>query len=303
MYFRVCALDNLGKSCPFGACNLSRFYRKRLVFEHCVREVVERRRLEAWVKDVRAKSSYSLCRFGFLFVLISIHCAKPCFRPFFNLLLTHGAVSVGVLRGQPASARIPPRSLRLSDRVSTSSPGAWETAGRRWPSSPAVEWMVPRPGRPQRRRRARVRKGPRSPSGPTPSPATPAGTPSSAPASSTPSAPFRGHERPRQDHGPGNSGLPQGRARRPRPPGGDSGQPCREWTKGSHSPGPRRAARRCSSRERGDWPGPAGRAFTGGRRQERGRRASAWTVTAAGIRFPGAQGRPRPAQIPDAAVG
>ena len=36
-----------------------------------------------------------------------------------------------------------PRSLRLSDRVSTSSPGAWETAGRRWPSSPAVEWMVP----------------------------------------------------------------------------------------------------------------------------------------------------------------
>ena len=36
-----------------------------------------------------------------------------------------------------------PSSLRLSDRVSTSSPGAWETAGRRWPSSPAVEWMVP----------------------------------------------------------------------------------------------------------------------------------------------------------------
>ena len=36
-----------------------------------------------------------------------------------------------------------PRSLRLSDRVSTSSPGAWETAGRRWPSSTAVEWMVP----------------------------------------------------------------------------------------------------------------------------------------------------------------
>ena len=65
MYFRVCALDNLGKSCPFGACNLFRFYRKRLVFEHCVRDVVERRRLEAWVKDVRAKSSYSLCRFGF----------------------------------------------------------------------------------------------------------------------------------------------------------------------------------------------------------------------------------------------
>ena len=41
-------------------------------------------------------------------------------------------------------------------------------------------------------------------------------------------------------------------------PGGGSSQPCREWTMGSHSPDPRRAAGRCSSRERGDWPRPAG---------------------------------------------
>ena len=72
-------------------------------------------------------------------------------------------------------------------------------------------------------------------------------------------------------------------------PGGGSSQPCREWTMGSHSPDPRRAARRCSSRERGDWPGPAGRACTGRmayvgaaarqgvRRRGRGRSASAWT--------------------------
>jgi hypothetical protein len=58
-------------------------------------------------------------------------------------------------------------------------------------------------------------------------------------------------------------------------PGGGSGQPCREWTMGSHSPGLRRAARRCSSREGGDWPGPAGRACTGGRRPERRRAAPA----------------------------
>ena len=46
--------------------------------------------------------------------------------------------------------------------------------------------------------------------------------------------------------------------------GGGSSQPCREWTMGSHSPDPRRAARRCSSRERGDWPRPAGSACTAG---------------------------------------
>ena len=136
---------------------------------------------------------------------------------------------------------------------------------------PGGEWMVP--GRAARSADAGPvfgkAPGPRQS---TPSPATPPGTPSSAPASSTPSAPLRGHERPRQDHGPGNSGLPRGETCAP---GGGSGQPCREWTKGSHSPGSRRAARRCSSRDRGDWPGPAGRACTGGRRPERRRAAPA----------------------------
>ena len=134
----------------------------------------------------------------------------------------------------------------------------------------------PRPGRPQRRRRARVRKGPRSPSGPRPLRLRRQG---------------RRHRRrraprhPRRFEGMSVRGRTMARGtaafRRGEPaapaPGGGSGQPCREWTMGSHSPGLRRAARRCSSRERGDWPGPAGRACTGGRRQERGRRASAWT--------------------------
>ena len=126
----------------------------------------------------------------------------------------------------------------------------------------------------------------------TPSPATPPGTPSSTPANSTPSAPLRGHERPRQDHGPGNSGLPRGETCAP---GGGSGQPRREWTKGSHSPGSRRAARRCSSRERGDWPGPAGRACTGGRRPERRRAAPAqqWRAPTARRTYPSAEPKPR----------
>ena len=156
----------------------------------------------------------------------------------------------GTLRREPVF----PRSLRLSDRVSTSSPGAWETAGRRWPSSPAVEWMVPG--------RADHSADAGSVFGKAPGPRQvhalsgyAAGTPSSAPASSTPSAPsapFRGHERPRQDHGPGTAAF-----RRPAPPAG-------EWPaapgmdQGSHSPGSRRAARRCSSRDRGDWPGTCG---------------------------------------------
>ena len=193
-----------------------------------------------------------------------------------------------------------PRSLRLSDRVSTSSPGAWETAGRRWPSSPAVEWMVP--GRPQRRRRARVRKGPRSPSGPHPLGLRRQG---------------RRHRRrraprhPRRSEGMSFRGSTMARGtaafRRGETcaPGGGSGQPCREWTKGSHSPDPRRAARRCSSRERGDWPGPAGRACTGGRRPERRRaapaqrgRARARAERGAGTRtagrtYPSAEPQPR----------
>ena len=142
------------------------------------------------------------------------------------------------------------RSLRLSDRVSTSSPGEWETAGRR----------------------ARVRKGPRSPSGPHALGLRRQG---------------RRHRRRRAPRHPRRSegmsvrgrtmdrGTAAFRGGRPAPPGGGSGQPCREWTKGSHSPGSRRAARRCSSRERGDWPGPAGRACTGGRRPERRRAAPA----------------------------
>ena len=109
----------------------------------------------------------------------------------------------------------------------------------------------PRPGRPQRQRRARVRKGPRS----------------------TPSAPFRGHERPRQDHGPGNSGLPQGGDLRPRLP--------RIFRTGGRArraaPGCRQVQWRCSSRERGDRPGPAGRACTGSTPAGTGGSASAWT--------------------------
>ena len=129
-----------------------------------------------------------------------------------------------------------PCSLRLSDRVSTSSPGPGKTAGRR----------------------ARVRKGPRPPSGP---------------------------RHPRRFEGMSVRGRTMARGtaafRRGEPaapaPGGDSGQPRREWTKGSHSPGSRRAARRCSSRERGDWPGPAGRACTGSTPAGTGGSASAWT--------------------------
>ena len=140
-----------------------------------------------------------------------------------------------------------PRSLRLSDRVSTSSPGAWETAGRRWPSPTAVEWMVP--GWADHSANA----GPAFGKAP-------------------------GPRHPRRSEGMSVRGRTMARGtaacRRGEPaapaPGGGSGQPCREWTMGSHSPGLRRAARRCSSRERGDWPGPAGRACTGGRRQERG---------------------------------
>ena len=51
-----------------------------MVFEHCIREVVERRRLEAWVREVRAIgqaircadlvfirfNSYSLCKIVFI---------------------------------------------------------------------------------------------------------------------------------------------------------------------------------------------------------------------------------------------
>ena len=174
-----------------------------------------------------------------------------------------------------------PRSLRLSDRVSTSSPGAWETAGRR----------------------ARVRKGPRSPSGPRPLRLRRQG---------------RRHRRrraprhPRRFEGMSVRGRTMDRGteacRRGEPavpaPGGGSGQPCREWTKGSHSPGSRRAARRCSSREGGDWPGPAGRACTGSTPAGTGGSASAWTwpPPESGSRGTGGR-RPRPARTPDAAVG
>ena len=185
--------------------------------------------------------------------------------PIFNLLLTHGAVSAGVLRGQPASARIPP--VHFGFRTGSPRPlrgrGRGQDAGgrppRRWNGwSPAGPPTAPTPGPRSERPPVPVRS--------TPSPATPAGTPSSAPASSTPSAPFRGHERPRQDHGPGNSGLPQGGDLHPRLP--------RIFRTGGRArraaPGCPQVQWRCSSRERGDWPGPAGRACTGGRRQERG---------------------------------
>ena len=62
-------------------------------------------------------------------------------------------------------------------------------------------------------------------------------------------------------------------------PGGGSGQPCREWTMGSHSPGLRRAARRCSSRERGDLTGTCGQGLHSG-----------------GERRHGANGEPEPGQ-------
>ena len=235
----------------------------------------------------------------------------------------HGAVCAGVLRGQPASARIPPVHFGFR----TGSPRPLRRRGRRQDASGRLPWRwngwspagpptAPTPGSRSERPPVPVRS--------TPSPATPPGTPSPAPASSTPSAPsapLGGHERPRQDHGPGNSGLPQGGDLRPRlhgqgmdaggrpegggpgtrqprifrtggrarragraagrsggavpAPGGGSSQPCREWTIGSHSPDSRRAAGRCSSRERGDWPGPAGSACTGRRRTERRRAAPA----------------------------
>ena len=140
--------------------------------------------------------------------------------PIFNLLLTHGAVSAGMLRGQPASARIP--SVHFGFRTGSPPPlrgrGRRQDAGgrlpRRWNGwSPAGLTTAPTPGPRSERPPVPVRS--------THSRATPPGTPSSAPASSapsTPSAPFRGHERPRQDHGPGNSGLPQGGDLRPRLP-------------------------------------------------------------------------------------
>ena len=88
------------------------------------------------------------------------------------------------------------------------------------------------------------------------------------------------------------------------------GETCALGRRGYSAPAgePRRAAPgcpqvqwRCSSRERGDWPGPAGRACTGGGGRNGGKRFS-MDVAAAGSRFPGAKGgrRPRPAQVPDA---
>ena len=132
-------------------------------------------------------------------------------------------------------ARIPPGhfGFRTGSPRPLRGRGRRQDAGgrppRRWNGwSPAGPPTAPTPGPRSERPPVPVRS--------TPSPATPPGTPSSAPASSTPSAPsapFRGHERPRQDHGPGNRGLPQGRARRPGPrrgqrpavPGMDQGIP------------------------------------------------------------------------------
>ena len=136
-----------------------------------------------------------------------------------------GAVSAGVLRGQPASARIPP--VHFGFRTGSPRPlrgrGRRQDAGGRLPRRwngwfPAGPPAAPTPGPCSERPPVPVRS--------TPSRATPPGTPSSAPARSTPSAPLRGHERPRQDHGRGNSGLPRGEQRP--------------------------SARRGSSRERGD---------------------------------------------------
>ena len=114
-----------------------------------------------------------------------------------------------------------PRSLRLSDRVSTSSPGAWETAGRRWPSSPAVEWMVPGWAAHSANAGPVFGKAPGPPSGPHPLRLRRQGRRHRrrrAPRYSRHPPPLRGDERPRQDHGPGNRGLPQGGDLRPRLP-------------------------------------------------------------------------------------
>ena len=107
-----------------------------------------------------------------------------------------------------------------------------------------------RPGRPQRRRRARVRKGPRSPSGPHPL-------------------------------GLRRQGRRHRRRRAPRHPRRSEGMSVRGRTmdRGTAAfrrgePAFRQALQPC--RERGDWrPGPAGRACTGGRRPERRRAAPA----------------------------
>ena len=133
-----------------------------------------------------------------------------------------------------------PRSLRLSDRVSTSSPGAWETAGRRWPSSRAVEWMVP--GRAAHSANA----GPAFGKAP-------------------------GPRHPRRSEGMSVRGRTMARGTAACRRGETCTLGCRGYSAPAGEPAARpRAARRCSSRERGDWPGPAGRACTGGRRQGRG---------------------------------
>ena len=200
-----------------------------------------------------------------------------------------------------------PRSLRLSDRVSTSSPGAWETAGRRWPSSPAVEWMVPGWAAHSANAGAVFGKAPGPPSGPHPLRRRRQGRRHRrrrAPRYSRHPPPLRGDERPRQDHGPGNRGLPQvsplrprlprifrtgGRARRPGPrrgqrpavPGMDQGVPL-----------PRPAPGRQALQLAGAWrlAGTCGQGLHRGAAAGTGEKSFSLDVTAAGIRFPGDRG-------------
>ena len=138
----------------------------------------------------------------------------------------------------------------------------------------------------------------------TPSRATPPGTPSSAPASSTPSAPLRGHERPRQDHGPGNSGLPRGGDPRPRLPrifrtGGRARRPGPRRGRRPAAPGmdhgvplPRPPPGRQAPQLAGAWrlAGTCGQGLHRGAAAGTGEKSFSLDVTAAGIRFPGHRG-------------
>ena len=86
--------------------------------------------------------------------------------------------------------------------------------------------------------------------------------------------------------------------RQPRPLAGAAARG-REWTMGSHSPDPRRAAGRCSSRERGDGPGDLRAApAQGGRRTERRRAAPGHSGGGARAGNPDRGDADRPPDIP-----